>query len=140
MKYTIQINYVTGDSYGSYNESRPIDLVWENLDIAKENLQRIKEHYHYYRDTNKDYSLCPDGAKEFGRYKSKKYFEDLKNIAKQRPWYDKGIERYDFCIVLKLDDESEYRYHTFWCGYFESLESAEIIFEPLEDTDLKITF
>ena len=130
MKYTIQIQYTTGDSFRSYQETNNIDLAWENLEIAKENLQRIKRHYQYYRDSN-DYGYPRKSNDEIKRIKAE---------AKQQVWYHKGRPHYDFIIMLKLDDGTEHQYHTFWCGYFEHLHEAEIIVEPIEDHDMRISF
>lgn len=45
MLYKIKIEYKTGNSFGSHDEEGEIEYKWENLEIAKENLKRIKEHY-----------------------------------------------------------------------------------------------
>lgn len=140
MKYTIQIDYTTGDSFRSNREIENVDLSWENLDIAKENLQRIKGHYQHYHTTHNEYCVVRDGGKEWGRYKSRQFFKDLEEEAKTKDWYHKGRPHYDFVIMLKLDDGTEHQYHTFWCGYFERLHTAEIIADPIEDHDMKITF
>lgn len=131
MKYTIQIYYTTGDSFKSYQETQNIELAWENLDIAKENLQRIKKHYQYYEAIH-SYSYTSS--------KSPKEIKALEEGAKKEAWYHHGKPHYDFCIMMKLDNGTEHRYHTFWCGYFETLHSAEIVADPIEDHDMKITF
>ena len=46
--YRIKISYLTGDSFGTQDTYDYLELTWKNLDIAKENLQRIKEHYELY--------------------------------------------------------------------------------------------
>lgn len=56
-KYKIKISYYTGDSFGNYDSEDYLELSWDNLAIAKDNLQAIREHYEYYRD------------KEYGRNK-----------------------------------------------------------------------
>jgi len=53
MIYEIQIDYGTGDSFHSEDiEGEPIGIVNENLEMAKENLRRIKEHYKKYSDSS----------------------------------------------------------------------------------------
>lgn len=41
--YRIKISYSTGNSFGSEDTWDYLELTWKNLDVAKENLQRIKE-------------------------------------------------------------------------------------------------
>lgn len=68
MIYRIKIEYCTGNSFGSNDEIRCIDLEWQDLNVAKQNLQRIDEHYKQYENI----SHC--------RTMSKKY--ELGNIKK----------------------------------------------------------
>lgn len=51
-KYKIKISYCTGNSFGSEDTEDLVELDWDNLDIAKENLQYIKEHYKQYEECN----------------------------------------------------------------------------------------
>jgi hypothetical protein len=44
MSYQIKISYRTGNSFGSHDEERTLEHTWKNKDIARENLDRIKEH------------------------------------------------------------------------------------------------
>jgi|AntRauMFilla1563_2_1112583.scaffolds.fasta_scaffold00519_4 hypothetical protein len=44
-RYTIKIEYTTGNSFTSEDTSDVITLSWDNLEIAKENLLAIKEHW-----------------------------------------------------------------------------------------------
>lgn len=141
MKYTIQVNCTTGDSESSWTEIRDLDLAWNDLNIAKENLQRIKEHYEYYRLMNKDYRYTPNiGDQESNYYKPKKFFDEAKKLASNQRWYDKKNKLTDTSLVLELDNGTTYTYHTFWCGYFESLNSAEIVLEMPSDDGMKIEF
>jgi hypothetical protein len=117
----ILINYNTGDSFHNEdNIESHLEMTWENLDVAKENLQRIKEHYKWYQDKeNSHFSWKNKGEK----------------LAPEPEWH-KGME-YDFSIKLKADNGNEMQMTAFWCGYFESLNSAEII---NDNSDMKITF
>jgi hypothetical protein len=103
-KYSILIDYTTGNSYSTNREQQIIELTWDNLDIAKENLQRIKGHYLYYED-------------HYGHS-----WEKTESIEK--PSYVGG--EYEGALSLLLDDKTEMNYYTFWCGYFEILHSATI--------------
>ena len=43
--FDIEINYNTGNSFGSEQRTEPLDNPVSTLAMAKDNLQRIKEHY-----------------------------------------------------------------------------------------------
>lgn len=109
LKYKIKISYETGDSGGLYDEVGHIEHEWKNLEIAKENLKRIKEHYLWYDE------------KECLRRK-----RSDEGIHEEPEWH-KGL--YPYQIMIKTDDEKEVEYHAYWVGYFESLQRAEIIFD-----------
>ena len=50
--YTILIDYTTGNSFNSERISEEeLGIVVSSLDMAKENLKRIKEHYKKYSDS-----------------------------------------------------------------------------------------
>ncbi len=154
MKYKIKISYQTGDSFGSEDTVDYLELTWDNLENAKENLQRIKEHYNfykstdYYRGTRKDYInlmksmvdkpwfvnepklfhiISDNCIDEKHRKKCKE--EDLE----YRP--DDYAARYR--IKFKADTGKEMQIGCFWCGHFEKLYSAEI---EVEDESMKIVF
>lgn len=120
MSWTIEIDYITGDSFGSENRIQTVGLAWENLDIAKENLQRIKAHYQYYCSIRLAYL--------------KAAVNQIVNLAAKEPWFSE----YDYCMLLKLDNGTEHVYHTFWCGYFERLNRAKIIPVFESDSDMEI--
>jgi hypothetical protein len=110
-KYRIKISYETGDSFGRHDEEDLLDYEWDNLDMAKESLRRIKNHDEYIEDYdlfNKPTIKLPDGVV-----------------------WDKKL-RY-IGLELITDDGKPYRCPTFWTGYFEKLYSAEIIYN---DSDL----
>lgn len=126
-EYKIKISYGTGDSFENREEESYLELTWKNLDVAKENLVRIKEHYEMYKGYNAHHSKkLPDIWLRDSRYKE---------------WYvDKGPDRVHYatqCIYLKTDDGNNMQMSCFWCGYFESLISAEI---ELDNSDMKISF
>ena len=47
--YKIKVFYETGDSFGSNDTETILEPEWEKLDVAKENLKRIKTHYKIYQ-------------------------------------------------------------------------------------------
>lgn len=125
-KYTININYDTGDSFNQYpNQEETISLEWDNLDIAKENLISIKEHYNLYRASN-----------SFYRKDLEKYQEEYKD----REWRvgDYNTFENSNSIKLKADNGNYMTLHCFWCGYFESLNYAEVILVNKQDDDMRV--
>jgi hypothetical protein len=161
MKYRIKYNYDTGDSFRqSPDNSDFLEMVWEDLEVAKQNLQRIKDHYSQYRDCN-SYSARKNKAEILEANKDKDWFVRKDRIfvfEKDTPSYywavdkkdlekckekDLGI-RYGFdesdaenCIILYTDAGNPWQFWAPWCGYFETLNYAEIV--PEED-DMKIRF
>lgn len=102
--YDIKIFYRTGNSFGSEDAIDNLDLPVESLDIAKENLQRIKTHTEVMRKLDNSYReidkpVIPDF-----------YIVDTRGI------------------ILKIDNERTHQIdYPFWTGYFESIQRAEII-------------
>ena len=138
MKYKIKIYYTTGDSYKSYKREEVLELSWENLDIAKENLKAIKDHY--------------DGAKSFPEYSFEKWIElnkgkfwfvvnkKLYSISRNQAIDERQKDRFvgdceyrideyvaKSCIKFKTDDGNLMQIGCFWIGCFESIDRAEII-------------
>lgn len=117
-KYRIKIEYQTGNSFGSYTETSYLDISWDDLEVAKENLQAIRQHWDYYSDLD-----------SYNPKKSRQQWEkDLKNYR----WWFVGPEDYkdDFCrrnlMKLKGDNGETMQQWNFWCGYFEELIGASI--------------
>ena len=109
--YTIKIYYRTGDSFHTEDTEQILEGSWDNLVILRANLERIKNHYKYY-ETIYGYSL----------YKLPE-LEEPENWNKEYPWQ----------ITLYLDNGNEWKFHAFWCGYFETLLGAEIVeINPIE--------
>jgi hypothetical protein len=103
-KYKIEIYYSTGDSFHTEDRQDLLDGTWKDLEIAKENLSRIKEHYLWYSSIHN--------------------YPYKQNVKK--PEWHKGKE---YSITLKTDDNKDYSYGAFWCGYFETLYDASIVNE-----------
>ncbi len=109
-KYFIEIDYSTGNSFGSSREKEILDDGFESLEVATENLSRIQTHYRWYlwkqnskRRNNKDSEPpCPEFI-----------------VKHKDSWSTPGLK-------LLLDNGKEYQIGPFWCGYFEELYGAEI--------------
>lgn len=124
--YKIKITYDTGDSFHTEHDVEGlVEASWNNLDIAKENLQRIKEHWQYYKTLHK-HSFYGDDVER----------KKLEQEEKTKCWY---VKKYDFVLKLKTDEGNEFQYNTFWCGYFERLNHAEIIEEQAKDYGLSFS-
>lgn len=139
MKHQIKIFYTTGDSFHSEDTSNILELDWDNLDVAKENLKRIKEHYICYK-VDTDY-----GGKNGWFYKSLSPEEKLMYDKRtEQSWYctyngygSNSKDGYHYSVKLKTDNGNDFQISSFWIGYFEHLNSAEII---SKDNDMKISF
>lgn len=138
MKYKIKIYYTTGDSYKSYECEDLLELSWENLDIAKENLLAIKEHYDGARDYS-DYSFekwVEINKDKFWFVDRKKLYSISRNQAIDERHKDRFVGDCEYrideymaksCIKFKTDDGNLMQIGCFWIGYFESLNKAEIV-------------
>ena len=125
MKYTIKVEYTTGDSFHTEDAEGSVDLIWEDLKVVKVALQRIKEHYEWFQDMNNSYS-----------FRVKK--------AERPEWHKTNMEDDKFSrqyvINFPLDDGSEQQLSAFWCGYFEHLNAVEIVVAQEEIDSMRITF
>lgn len=126
MSYKIKIYYHTGDSFRSYDTTGYVDMSYYNVETAKENLKRIRDHYKFVND-RKSYISTMLGKKE----------EEAMEEAKKQPWFvpDRNFGMYNFELQLNLlDDLGNNHPHTgFWLGYFEHLISGEVVADPDED-------
>ncbi len=129
MNYKIKVVYQTGDTFRSHETEDVLDFSWSNIDIAKKNLKHINEHYKLYMMIDKDWNL---GREE----------QNVKILeASKKPWfYNKEKQYWKYQIGLEKDDGTIEFISTSWCGYFESLWSAEIIIEEDKDNDMKISY
>lgn len=110
MKYQIKIFYQTGDSFSRRDEERFLDGDWENPDIIRENLRRIKEHNEWYLGENNSF-----------------------HNKVSKPKWIKADDKYpEFSVTLKLDNGTEYKQSTFWRGYFERLYGADAVIKKEE--------
>lgn len=128
--FTIKIDYRTGDSFKSYDTDITLSGEW-TLEVAKENLKRIKEHYTLYQNRNNYYSI---GMQVKGK--------DILEDAKKEAWFYSGDNTYgawEYSLNLLENDGSAKKYDTCWIGYFERLISARIISITPEDDDMTFT-
>ena len=86
MKYTIEIEYTTGDSFKTEKKTSNLDFDWENLEVAEQNLNRIKEHWLWY------------SRKHGSRWDT--------SPVPQKPKF--VHERWDTSLYLLLDDGTEF--------------------------------
>jgi len=135
MKYQIKVHYTTGDSFNCYETSSIIEISWENLSVAKENLKRIKNHYICYKVDN-EYS----GKESY--YFKEQLTDDEKlmyDTRKNQDWYVNSKNKFEYqnCIKLYTDTGNVFQIYPSWVGHFEILHEAEIIIDP---TEMKIKF
>lgn len=121
MKYQIEISYRTGDSFGSEDREQIIDFEW-NLETAIENLKRIKEHYDMYQKTGRNYHMPFEKIKK--EYGDKPWFVD---VSKDKKCKTDSHFMCGYSLNLLNDDGGQFRYSTFWTGYFEHLYGASIV-------------
>lgn len=151
-KYKIKLSYTTGDSCDTRDTSDYLELTWKNIDVAKENLQRIKEHYLMHKAIKK-YNAKPTD-KILKENKNQRWFvyvpklfcisndsaineKDKKKVGEGNWEYRADHYFGEKCLNIISDNGDNMQLHAFWCGHFETLHSAEI---ECENSDMKIEF
>ena len=130
-----------------------LELEWDDLEVAKANLKRIEEHYKQYQDLNgyfnkkKTIDIIKINEKKdwFVKvikpciYHSEDNYQiidsrDINKCKKQGLNIKEITDIYSaqYMIVLYTDEGKPFQFHAPWCGYFESLVSAEIVGKDLE--------
>lgn len=113
--YKIKYSYNTGDSFHTTKDIQEIlEYEWGTLSEAQEALNCIKEHYIYYK-ANREHTYDK---------KRQEINNKIINDAEIKPWF---VKEHEGCLKLIADNDNEYQFHATWCGYFESLNWAEII-------------
>jgi hypothetical protein len=141
-RYKIRINYSTGDSNNDYKASDVLEIEWDNLDIAKENLKAIKDHYvnvykkiHSHSAAKNNQEICKEHESKWWFVKVLKPFCKSGNYAisekqkeKHKDDWENRFDEYAASSQIRLTADSGYtmQISCFWCGHFESLEGAEI--------------
>ena len=153
-KYQIKISYTTGNSFESEDEERFLDLTWENVEVAKENLRRIASHYEMYKDIEESYSKKKKPEQWYKESNSKSWFvnspklfcinsncaineKDKDKVGKDNWEYRPDTHIANYCINLITDDGTQMRMGAFWRGHFQTLNEAEI---EVDNSDMKISF
>lgn len=120
--YSIEINYTTGNSFGSETLTESVEFVWDTLEQAKEALRRIQEHHEFYKR-----------YRNAGRYAGYLGTQDSQASvladAKTKPWFvssDYG-NSFEYSIRVPSSDPERDQLSVFWIGYFENLHGAQII-------------
>lgn len=151
--FKIKITYTTGNSLSQKSTTDDLELTWENLDNAKDNLNRIKEHYGMYREIN-TYNYYGKEVEILNRYSNKDWFvnksqlycisgdyavdeADKHKIKENDLEYRIDIHTAKQHLRLKTDNGNYMQLSAFWIGYFEDLEYAEVV---INDENLKIEF
>jgi hypothetical protein len=128
--YKMRFVYQTGGSFGSHQETTELEITWDDINLAKQNLVWIKEHYQMVSELN-----------SYKVRRNKLTKEEIIEKNKDKEWFvlnklSRG--NIDMCaaegsIKLKIDNGNIVQIGSFWIGHFEHLESVEIFFE---DKDL----
>jgi len=118
--YTIRITYGTGNSFHSESGLKSeVGYAWEKLEDAQEVLRRIREHYAAYSD-----------ARAYEYKRKKKDYSKESWFYKDNTWED----LWQHGIVVPDGKGGSTVIDAFWCGYFESLDDAEIVLDPDENS------
>lgn len=119
MAYRIKCFYETGSSFGRWDEETTLELVNNDLAVAKDNLSRIAEHYKAHQ-----------AIENHSWHEERRKWTEFKDER----WYSDTYPQ--FTVILKTDNGNDLKLSvTEWCGYFERLHSAELVCD-----DLKIEF
>ncbi|WOL22893.1 hypothetical protein [Escherichia phage vB_EcoM_JNE01] len=123
-KYTIKVIYETGDTSSSSIIEENIDLQWETIEGARNALQVLKEHW--------EYTIRRD------KCRTRDEVTGLDSEMHTKTWYSPSGGEYLFRVDV---DGTMCSCHAPWVGYFEVLNSAEVVpvVEEVENPD-KINF
>lgn len=125
--YNIEVRYKTGDTFKTYDTKTTIEGNW-NLETAKENLKRIKEHYKYYDNRNQFVSMAMEKRENelFEKLEQERFFTDKNN--------------WNWSIMFLENDGSSKKYSVEWCGYFERLLGASIVGVMPDESDMEFEY
>ena len=119
--YKIKYTYQTGDSFHTEERENTLEFEWEDINIVKECLKRIKEHYKWYQSVENTYSFR---------------HEEIKIPIWHNVSVPSHMKASEHCLMnIPMDNGKEVQFWPPWCGYFEYLHGAEIITEG--NTDMK---
>jgi len=161
MSYKIEISYRTGGSLHTEDTTVVLELEWNDLDVAKANLKRIKDHYQMYQEL-KSYSVRKQKTAQeiFAENSDKDWFVAMKKDAlfsegkfvrvidpKEKKWWSgKGYsidQIYDEfygenCLNIFTDSGNKMQMTAFWIGHFEQLYGAKIIVAVDEELEFAV--
>lgn len=127
MPYQIKVRYQTGDSFNKWDEEtlisysnqdtkwNKVDFTWDDAELAKENLARIKEYHQWFNSRPTSYW--------------RKTEEELA-WRKAKPKYVPHDEHFPNRFSIKRQDGQEEVIWPCWEGYFETLYGAEVVSRP----------
>lgn len=115
--YKIKYHYRTGGSFHSEDREDILEFEWNDVELAKQALERIKEHYLWYESINNSYSFRPKNIERPEWHKNELDEKGLEKIAIQN------------MLVLQMDEGKQVQFWCPWCGYFETLYGAEIVLD-----------
>lgn len=133
-KYSIEIDYRTGNSFGSHDEVESVEVFWKNLEDAKEALRRIRGHYEAVQEFEEAHYKDIDDLVD--KYRNTDWFVDesyWQHVVKVPSFYSTDTEE------ESTEDTEEPHIHAFWVGYFEDLHSAKIV-TIQESTDEELEY
>lgn len=132
MMWTINVKYQTGDSFGSSESEDTIPVVWENLALAKEALQAIRNHNTAANEIDNARNREAKIASMM-KYNAEYWFLPSENLTGQH---------WDYNLAVLNDDRIPTIIHAFWRGYFERIICAKIVkyTEDDEDDGMEIYF
>lgn len=165
--YTIKYNYDTGDSFNSYpNQEGELEISWSTIEKAKENLKRLEEHYKQYQEINTYYNRQKDAQQILKDNSDKDWFVKEEKLA---VFYEQGDKQTYNCIdksnlhfyenkeeftvgnifddfqathniILYTDNNKPFQFMCPYCGYFERLNSLEVVTVNNVNSDTKVYF
>ena len=104
--YTIKIDYITGNSFGTHNEKDFIGYAWNSFEKAMQAANVITEHDKYFTAKN-SFNYQRYGAIE--------------------PGVNELLERHgEWSVPVEGDDGKIVEIHAFWRGYFERLKGVTV--------------
>lgn len=147
--YRIKICY----NFNNSTEITYLELTWNKLSVAKENLKRIGAHYKMYREL-KSYGYKLSISEIFKKNINQEWFvnkpelyciskdskiaEKTRNKLKDGDWEYRPDPYYaEYYLNLTTDDGDTMQIRPFWIGYFERLNTVEI---EINNEDMKIEF
>lgn len=118
MSYKLEVDYSTGNTFGTHDETTIIDDVeFADLESAKEALRFIAQH----KKLNEEYSSERDKVKR----------DLIKLDIQSKPWCVKSgfSDSFVFSLYVRTSKDSTelHEVYAFWMGYFETLHEIRII-------------